>query len=984
MIKVKDNQTGEIQFLESDENLPQLVESGAVSIPQRDYEFQDGDKKYMVPAEGFLDAVKSGWKYRDQSIKREEELESKYGDSTAKALALGTARGLTFGLSDVALEKTGLMSEEELREIKNRNEGASTIGEIGGTVIPAMLSGGTSVAAKLSAKTLPGMIAQASTRQGARAAANVTSQVAKKAIEMGVSGAVEGAAYGLGNAISEAELGNAEFNAEAVLSNVGIGAVMGGGLGAAFGASGEYLKRTGKAGKKAIAEKIINQVDGDDAMKDAVRKRLSDVEAMDDAILALKDPEIEAIKKAYPDAPVTPGMESALRPVKNVENYLFDAPTLQGETIRKQAREISEYVEKQVDDIWKGARDASPEETGDLIRQTFFTKLNESHQKGKAFYDELMAEFGNAPVSDAHRTRLANIVKNSDAYRIGKDGADISRVMNIVEDKSAMLAKHADELEALGLNKRQIKELRKDGGITAKLNKELNEAGINLRDFNNTISRHAKELDGTKLTLKQIKELQSDIGASIKMSKGSERRLLRETYDQLRTMQDSIIRESVGDSKAAKKIIAGLDAANADYVRAYQTKDEIAELFGIKGADFDTVLEKLEKTSAIDLERKFLNIKKTDKAHYILVKYPEIGKLVLANRQATLIRKNINQGVINYAGIKKDLLRMTAEERALYFGGNKAQEKKLMDMLTLWEKRPKTLNPSGTDIRAELRDFLSPKKQVENWILGEIYKGNESFIGKMANRVMPNLMAIERAANSSKNRIASSVSGFFKATSLGVTLGSVKMISQKELDKTKEELLLVQSNPEELINRFVDNNQDLFEAAPQTANALQQRIIAGVQFLQTKTPYRDETYMGYKPEPSRSEVMIFSDYLEAVENPKTVLDQIKNGYVNPRAVEALKVVYPSMYSAIQAELISKMPKRLTRTQRIQLQPLIGAKVSPSMDRRSIDFLQGRSQQGQQAQAQANAETNNVPMTAALKMKSSERAKTGLSKTLTRT
>lgn len=923
MINVRDNQTGEIQTLESDASLPQLVESGAVSIPQKEYEFQDGDKKYMVPADGFLDAVRSGWKYRDQELKRNEELESKYGDRTGSALALGAARGLTFGLSDVALEKTGIMSEEELREIKNRNETASTVGEIGATVIPAMLSGGTSVAAKLSAKTLPGMIAQASTRQGSRAAANVVSTVAKKAIETGVAGAVEGAAYGLGNAISEAELGNAEFNAEAVLSNVGIGAVMGGGLGAAFGAGGEYLKRTGKAGKKAITQKIINQVDGDDAMKEAVRKRLSDVEAMDDAVLALKDPEIMSIKQSYPDAPVTPGMESALRPVKNVENYLFDAPTMQGETIRKQAREVSEYVEKQVDDIWKGARDASPEETGDLIRQTFFTKVNESHQKGKAFYDELMTEFGNAPVSKRHRTRLSNIVKNSDAYRIGKDGADINRVLTIVDD-------------------------------------------------------------GMDLTLKQVKELQSDIGASIKMSKGSERRLLREAYDQLRTMQDSIIRESVGDSKAAKKIIAGLDAANADYVQAYKAKDEIADLFGIKGADFDTVLEKLENTSAIDLEKKFLNLKKTDKAHDILMKYPEVGKLVLANRQSTLLKKHITQNGVNYAGIKKDLLKMPAEERALYFGGNKAQEKKLMDMLTLWEKRPKTLNPSGTDIRAELRDFLSPKKQVENWVLGEIYKGNESFLGKMANKVMPSLMAVENSSNQAKNKISSSVSGFFKATSLGVTLGSVKMISQKELDKTKEELLLVQSNPEELINRFVDNNQDLFEAAPQTANALQQRIIAGVQFLQTKTPYRDDTYLGYRPEPSRSELMIFNDYLDAVENPKKVLDQIKSGYVNPRAVETLRVVYPAMYSAIQAELMAKMPKMLTRTQRIQLQPLIGAKVSPSMDRRSIDFLQGRSQQGQQAQVQANAETNRVPMTAALKMKSSDRAKTGLSKTLTRT
>src|SRR5690606_14584190 len=146
------------------------------------------------------------------------------------------------------------------------------------------------------------------------------------------------------------------------------------------------------------------------------------------------------------------------------------------------------------------------------------------------------------------------------------------------------------------------------------------------------------------------------------------------------------------------------------------------------------------------------------------------------------------------------------------------------------------LNPSGTDIRRELRDMLSPKTLTENWILGEIYKGNKSVIGKMVNKVIPTLSGIEQSANKTKNTISSSVASFFKAAPIGVAAASLEAFSEKEMKKAEKNYELVQSDPNKLIETFGQNNRDLFEAAPETANALQQRIIAGIQFLQSKTP----------------------------------------------------------------------------------------------------------------------------------------------------
>lgn len=924
MIKVKDNQSGDVVDLQDDSQLPDLVAQGSVSIPDREYEFQDEmGKKYAVPAKGFLDAIRSGWKYRSEVEKEDEKLEAKYGDSALKAFALATARGLTLGGSDVALEKSGLVSEEDLRETKNRNPISSLAGDVAGTVGPALLTGGGSLAARVAAKTPMGLITKAATRAGSRAAQNVESKLVKEMVQMGTEGFIDGAAAGLTQAVSESELGNAEFNAETLLANVGTGALLGSGLGFGVGAGAHYVGKVSRGASRQIKEKLIQQVEGDDAFKDAIRKRLDDVDAMEDGVLALKDPEIQRIKSEYPDAPITEGMESALKPIKQVEDYLYDAPTAQGEAIRRKSEEIKQYVEKNVDDIWAGAKEASPEETGDLIRQTFFAKINEPWESGKAYYGEMMGELGGAPVPSKLRTELANVIKESDAFRVGGEGPEIKRVLGILED-------------------------------------------------------------GQDLTLRQLKSLEKDVAAKIRLTTGEERALMRQAQEKLRSMQDSTIRAALEGKKEASKVIKGLDAANADYRRAYAAKDEVADLLGINGADFDTVLEKLEKMSAIDLDKKFLNIKKSDKAYEILKKYPEIGKLVLANRQSQLLKKHITQNGVNYAGIKKDLAKMSPEERAIYFAGDKKKEKRLMDMLTLYEKRPKTLNPSGTDVRREFRDMLSPKTITENWILGEIYKGDKSLIGKTINKVVPVLSGVEKSANRTKNQIASSVNAFFKAAPVGVAAASLESLTDKEIKRAEKSYELVQSNPEALMESFAAKNRDLIEAAPETANALQARIIAGIQFLQSKQPKRDQTWIGEDMKPSRAELLKFNDYMEAVENPRVIFEQLKQGHMNSSSLEVLRTVYPKIYESIQAEILAKMPKNLTRAQKIQIQPILGSRVTPAMDYQNLMRLQGKTPQGAAGQVQASQEMNKVPSGAAQKMNVSGRAQTGLAKTLNRT
>lgn len=174
----------------------------------------------------------------DQDI----ELEEKYGDSEGEAALLGAARGLSFGLSDQFLTKSGIYTPEELSEIKKRNEISSLVGDVGTTAAAIILSGGTGAVAKgagalgkgVTTAARAGAVAEkvaekafvsALAKEGKK---SIAREIVKKAAPKALGSAVEGSAYGVGQLISEDALGNADLSAENVIAAAGTGALLGG------------------------------------------------------------------------------------------------------------------------------------------------------------------------------------------------------------------------------------------------------------------------------------------------------------------------------------------------------------------------------------------------------------------------------------------------------------------------------------------------------------------------------------------------------------------------------------------------------------------------------------------------------------------------------------------------------------------------------------------------------------------------------------
>lgn len=204
----------------------------------------------------------------------------------------GAGRGLSAGLSDVALSKAlGADYAKAARERKEFNPLTAGASEIAGAVAPALFTGGASAEAGLAARGLGA--ARAAEEAGAlskvarfipsnligeagtfaeRAAARVTGEgaegalarMAQRAAGLGARGAAEGGLYGAGMAASDAALNDAPITAEKLLSGFGHGALYGGIGGAGLGALGSLgssaIERlAGSGGVRGAAERVANR-----------------------------------------------------------------------------------------------------------------------------------------------------------------------------------------------------------------------------------------------------------------------------------------------------------------------------------------------------------------------------------------------------------------------------------------------------------------------------------------------------------------------------------------------------------------------------------------------------------------------------------------------------------------------------------------------------------------------------------------------------
>jgi hypothetical protein len=268
MAQLVNTQTNQIEEVGQDQ-LHEDLTSGKYNLVKGDSVnvINPSGQLVSLPAEQVPEALQSNFKFASQNDITQYENKQKYEQplEQAKTFGEGVASGATFGASR-ELEKALFKNTEEQKLRSEINPGMELAGELTGgigSMIVAPELAPVSMAAKVG-RGVTGAAEAIGTKAASTLANPETSPIFAKLLKSAVTtgsktlgSAVEGTAYGLGEAVKEHALGDADLNAENILHNVGYGALFGGALGATIGGIESGYKLVNPVVEKAALKDAI-------------------------------------------------------------------------------------------------------------------------------------------------------------------------------------------------------------------------------------------------------------------------------------------------------------------------------------------------------------------------------------------------------------------------------------------------------------------------------------------------------------------------------------------------------------------------------------------------------------------------------------------------------------------------------------------------------------------------------------------------------
>lgn len=812
----------------------------------------------------------------------------------------GAARGATLGLSDLALthiktdmKGTPLVAPEELEKLKEEHPTASTVGELGGVLVPGLGEigalgklGKAGEATRLSA-AIAGTPTTATSALGAAiekaTQEAIANKIAGKMVGSAAKTAAETLAYNAGQNLSEDILGQKDLTAENILAGSGRALAFGAGLGFGMGATGAALQKATQAASSSV-DKL-----------DAFMKR--SVEQVKTTYI-----EHEAQKVATEGGL---GIDEARKGIEGIIN-----------PITPEARDkMQTEFQTALRDSWKST---------EQIKRNFWSEVRPKE------VDALLADVDVKPAAQAAGGLLQKVDDTIARLKSDPTAFDQAYVRDLEGIKGKMQAKLVDEgvnnsgeLYSLmnGLKKTELNDLsewkRNLEGASRATNNSLREVRGLYRDFAghledaNLYGEAASRQASVNSAFEKLKSITDEKGSPFRkffMEKEGKRYVLS-------TQKINTFMGKVGSARGgANSAMLAPEQALQDYIKAARNfADEVGrsnESAGVSSINHEGVKSLLDKVQGQHKEA-------ADK----------LG--AISKTRAYLFPTEASAGGAMHGAAP--FLAGAA------FGPAAAAAVGTVQNFTSRTKIIQTLSHLES---WQLQATRTIKKSVDGF-----FSGGSSVLNAMdrsaAHPIFPKIAAeladitpLAHMTGDNTDEPKSQVASFRQAQAM---------------------LAAVQSTPDEIAAKLSQGLQKMGEHAPGVQQQMVATQMKALGFLATKIP--KNPYEGYPGQegkfmPSAAQMAQFERYVRAASDPNSVLHDMHKGMATPEGVETLKTVYPNLFQQVQKEFLSQ-PEQLEKLpyqKRLQLSMLFGIPLDPSLKPENLQAMQARFA-GMQAPAQ---------------------------------
>ena len=866
------NSTGLAENLSANE-AKSALESGSHSLPFMDPQGNPVSIQYNETSQ----AVKNNYRQPD-----EKELDALMRNAAAsstegqlKAGVTGFLKGATLGLSPVLQVKTGISTEQELKDLAEANPGITAASEMGGLIATSVLAPEAGAAAAMS------RAGKAGEMLAAAAGATEATAMGRAALTAGRM-AAETALYQAGDEISKQIIYEPEKSVAQSVVDVGLSGLLGAATGAGFVGAKTAVNPLWKATKESKLAQTLG----------AIKSRFDGVSFIDDVE--------QVAAKAGID--LTPEMKSRLSQDPMLKNMAREMSERANTKASKQFQtSVEDYKQKfntaVLDAIGKTEADlgvkTSVESLGkkshEYLQKTMGERIKAMREKYKPVYELLDKQAIPASEMEKMTGELAQEAINK-KWHIVKGMGEFQEVESAISAfKQAKTFKDFEEILSAEMQSLYKKKMSNVADVIYSVARKYEESAQRLSLDMLEQAQKLPHLKGFEAAAK----ISADEVQAVKALHSEARAAYREIMEDIRPLSKrlGIFRMSTNP----EKFIKALSQIDSKLVgqRLLQDRSELYSLLS---------------------ER-----------------FPELAKTVKQGHLESLPLKKDANGLLDVKSFFKNLRNMTPEKQQFVL--SKETQEKLGALGELFDRMGKTKEvrqldsamqyiPGGAAALTSLLISGNPVHAAMYFALGQGVKkaateipdalrlsmlkmlaSNQPISGKGFKSMFDFAASIYKGAQKQQKAL----SNLFEPGA--AVLSSSMAPTAKSLGILERTIMSAETNPEQLFDKEDDLGYYMQDQSMH-ASALSGRAVTYLNSLRPKSKLLGPLDM--EAPPSAMEKAKYNRALAIAEQPLIVLQSIKDGLLTPDDVKTISTIYPSLYEGLKQSIIEKIVDAKTK------------------------------------------------------------------------